>query len=325
MPVAGGYQGYPLHPFCALMSDPNAVTPHSAYTGRFAPSPSGPLHFGSLIAAVASYCDARAQHGRWLVRMEDVDSPRCVPHADQWILDALVAHGLHWDGPVWYQSARDTAYQQVIEQLQAAGRIYYCTCTRKMIRQQGGHYPGTCRGQQRPLDDAAIRLHIDTPVTHFDDRLLGLINASAEHPVEDFIIRRKDGLYAYNLAVVVDDIAQQVSHIVRGSDLVDTTVAQLSLYQLLGAPAPSYAHVPVAATAPGFKLSKQNKATRLDVHRASTNLVAALAFLNLRVPTALQRTSCDKILAWAVAHWDIRALPQRREIIVADHESPYHS
>ena len=301
----------------------------AAYVGRFAPSPSGPLHFGSLIAALASFLDARAHGGVWRVRIEDVDLPRCVSNADRWILATLHAHGLEWEGEVLYQSQRSEDYQRIIDAVLASQHAYYCTCTRKMIRQFGGVYPGTCRnaGATRPPDSqsaASIRLKLDDPVVEFNDRILGQQHFASGHAIEDFIIQRKDKLFAYNLAVVADDIHQQVTHIVRGSDLLETTVAQLSLYRLLGAPAPEYAHLPVAATEPGYKLSKQNKAIGLDNQRANENLIEALKFLNMTVPASLTKNNCDKILDWAIRHWDCNAVPKTREVIVDKSESTYY-
>lgn len=304
--------------------------PSSVYTGRFAPSPSGPMHFGSLLAALASFLDARSNNGVWRVRIEDVDTPRSVPDADKWILDSLHAHGLKWDGEVIYQSARADAYQVIINDLFSAQRAYLCTCTRKMIRDNGGGYPGTCRSANYRLDDAerpaaSVRLKMDNPVTEFNDRVLGRQTIQAGHATEDFILQRKDGLFAYNLAVVADDIFQHVTHVVRGSDLLETTAAHLSLYALLEKPAPRYAHIPVAATEPGYKLSKQNKATGLDSSRANENLIQALKFLNMPVPPAMLSHNCDKIIRWAIDHWDCDLLPKTREVIVDKSESTYYS
>ncbi|MBD3587037.1 tRNA glutamyl-Q(34) synthetase GluQRS [Salinimonas sp. HHU 13199] len=307
------------------------IAPTSAdYIGRFAPSPSGPMHFGSLLAALASFLDARSNNGIWRVRIEDVDISRSVPNADKWILDSLHAHGLKWDKEVIYQSARTDAYQTIVDNFLAAHQAYLCTCTRKMIRESGGVYPGTCRNAHHDLNNTdrpavSVRLKLDNPVTDFADRILGYQKIPSGHATEDFIVQRKDGLFAYNLAVVADDIFQDVTHVVRGSDLLETTAAHLSLYRLLGKPAPRYAHIPVAATEPGYKLSKQNKAIGLDNSRAGENLVQALKFLNIAVPATLVADNCDKILGWAIKQWDCDLLPKTREVIVDKSESTYYS
>ena len=296
-----------------------------SYTGRFAPSPSGPLHFGSLIAALASYLDARAHRGRWLVRMEDVDIPRCIPGADKQILQALEAHGLGWDGDVVYQSARSEAYQQLVSNMLNAGDAYYCTCTRKQIRALGGVYPGTCRGQQQKKADASVRFACNNLTGQFTDRIQGSQSIHSPHALEDFIVQRKDGLFAYNLAVVADDIWQGVTHIVRGSDLLETTAAHIGLYRYWQQSVPAYAHIPVASTETGYKLSKQNKAVGLDNTRAAENLMQALKFLQLNPPDNLFAHNCDKILDWAVGQWCIDKLPKKAEIIVDKSESTYYN
>ena len=297
----------------------------TAYVGRFAPSPSGPLHFGSLVAALASFLDARAHRGRWLIRMEDTDAPRCIAGADQAILTTLRAHGLYWDDEVLYQSTRTVAYQQAINSLLATHQAYYCTCTRKVIRQYPEGYPGTCRHVGHGPQNASVRFNMALPETSFTDRIQGSQLINTAHALEDFVLRRRDGLYAYNLAVVVDDIYQQVNHVVRGSDILPTTAAHLTLYKALGKTAPTYAHIPVAATEYGYKLSKQNKAAPLDNQKATENLVMALNFLHLQVPDTLTRASCDKILAWAVSHFDCEKLPHVSEIIVDKRESTYYN
>lgn len=300
-------------------------SPASGYIGRFAPSPTGPLHFGSLVAAVASYLDARAHHGRWLVRIEDVDRQRRVEGADTAILQCLQAHGLFWDGTVLRQSQRDDYYRSMIAELRNREWVYHCICTRKMIRQAGGIYPGTCRLANHPPQNAAVRVKLNDPITRFEDRIQGPQHIQDPHALEDMVLQRRDGLYAYNLAVVADDIAQGVTHIVRGTDLLPTTAAHLSLYQSFKAPAPKYAHLPVAATEPGFKLSKQNKAAALDNQNAKANLIQALKFLHLGVPDTLHGTSCDKILNWAVDHFCCESLPGTQEIMVDKHQSTFYT
>ena len=301
------------------------MTGTSPYIGRFAPSPSGPLHFGSLIAALASYLDARASNGKWLLRMEDIDEPRCVAGADLSILKTLEAHGLQWDGEVIYQSQQHNRYQAVVDRLVARDMAYFCTCTRKMIKETGGVYQGTCRNSQHGSEGAAVRLKLDSPITCFHDRILGDITVCDQHALEDTVLKRRDGLFSYNLVVVLDDIFQGVTDIVRGSDLLTTTATHLSLYALLNEASPRYAHIPVASVAEGRKLSKQNHATALDNTQPVTNLLRALTFLGMAPPEALLTESVDSVLQWAVGCWNCDKLPRQREIIVAATESTYHT
>ncbi len=232
------------------------------YIGRFAPSPSGELHFGSLIAALGSYLQARARQGLWLVRIEDIDPPREVPCAAETILRQLEHYGLHWDGDVLWQSQRHHAYREALAWLHEQGLSYYCTCTRARIQSIGGIYDGHCRELHHGPDNAAVRIRQQHPVTQFTDQLRGIIHADEKLAREDFIIHRRDGLFAYNLAVVVDDHFQGVSEIVRGADLIEPTVRQISLYQLFGWKVPDYIHLPLALNPQGAKLSKQNHALR---------------------------------------------------------------
>lgn len=285
-----------------------------SYLGRFAPSPTGPLHIGSLIAAVASYLDARSQQGQWLLRMEDLDPPRESPGAARAIIDSLQAHGLHWDEAMFWQSQRHSAYQQAIEQLLAEGKAYYCSCSRAEIKQMGGIYDGRCRGQQQPPDaPAAIRLQVDNRAIRFDDSIQGEIVQQLDHEVGDFVIKRKDQLFAYQLAVVVDDAAQGISHVLRGSDLLDSTPRQIFLQQQLGLVTPRYSHIPVISNQQGQKLSKQTHAPALDNQQASHNLRLALHFLQQpEPPPALQLPA--EILAWACQHWRPQAIPRRQQV-----------
>lgn len=250
---------------------------HSPYVGRFAPSPSGPLHAGSAVAALASYLDARAHGGSWLVRMEDLDSPRNVPEADQVILQQLQGLGMQWDGDVLYQSRRLSAYQQSYEALLSLTLVYPCGCTRREIADSvlhlQGHfpegerpYPGTCRsGCPEGRQARSWRLRVPEGLTSFHDRWLGAVAQDVGQAVGDFVVRRADGVWAYQLAVVVDDAYQGVTHVVRGEDLLSSTARQLVLARLLGLPEPKYLHVPVVTDEAGQKLSKQNGATALDM------------------------------------------------------------
>lgn len=279
------------------------------YTGRFAPSPTGPLHFGSLVAALASWMDARAAGGRWLVRMEDLDGPRVQPGAADEILRALERLGLAWDGPVIYQSLRTAAYEAALRDLQR--HTYWCGCTRREIadsavgpaRDGAQIYPGTCRdGLPAGKARRALRVRARGEVA-FEDRVQGRQAQSLERDVGDFVVFRADGQFAYQLAVVVDDAAQGVTDVVRGADLLDSTGRQIFLQHLLGLPTPRYLHVPVAVNAAGEKLSKQTGAPPLDLAHPERLLREALKFLG-------QPPSAD--LDEAVANWDAGEVPRQR-------------
>lgn len=289
------------------------------YLGRFAPSPTGPLHFGSLVAAVASYLEARTRQGQWLVRMEDLDRPREMPGAAAAILQALQSFGFTWDGAVVYQSRRDQAYAAALGKLQAAGLIYACACSRREIADSAVHgidglvYPGTCRDSLPPGKTArAWRIRTEDRAIAFDDALQGTISHNLYREVGDFVLKRADGLYAYQLAVTVDDGEQGITHVVRGADLLDSTPRQIYLQQMLGLPTPAYAHVPVAANPAGEKLSKQTRALALDVQNPVPQLWQALQFLGQRPQPALRQASLAALWQWAEAHWQLSALPQQR-------------
>jgi glutamyl-Q tRNA(Asp) synthetase len=287
------------------------------YRGRFAPSPSGSLHFGSLIAALGSYLQAKSQHGSWQVRIDDIDPPREISGAADDILQTLVAYGLHWDGEVIYQSKNYDNYEEILYRLASQHLSYACECTRKIIKEQGGIYSGTCRNKQLAVNGHAIRINLqklNAPLSEFNDRLQGVISLDSPHANEDFIIRRKDGLYAYNLAVVIDDIEQGITEVVRGVDLLPTTGKQLALYHLLNKKPPSYLHLPVAVTSPGEKLSKQNHALAINKNNPIPTLLSALAFLGHPVPESLHAKGCQKILDWAIKNWSIKRIPQQQEI-----------
>lgn len=288
-----------------------------AYIGRFAPSPSGPLHFGSLVAALGSYLQAKSQQGKWLVRIEDIDPPREVAGASDDILATLTAYGLIWDDEVIYQSQQSIHYEQVLASLKQQKLSYACACTRKMIKQQGGLYLGSCRDKQLTRKNNALRINISklaSPITHFFDQLQGDVTLDKQQGNEDFIVKRKDGLYAYNLAVVIDDINQGINEIVRGADLLSTTGKQISLYQLLGKKQPSYIHLPLVITKPGFKLSKQNHALAIDKKNPIPTLLQALDFLGHSVPDLVAKNSCGAILNWAIKNWSLHNVPKQTEI-----------
>ncbi|MCV6610178.1 MAG: tRNA glutamyl-Q(34) synthetase GluQRS [Amphritea sp.] len=284
------------------------------YTGRFAPSPTGPLHFGSLLAALASYLDARAQQGRWLLRIEDLDPPREMPGACDRILHSLERFGLHWDDTAIWQSQRLPLYRDILEQLIAQGDSYYCQCSRTQLRKRSGSslYDGYCfEHPPENNEGAAVRCRCPEDIP-FTDRILGRQQFPALR--EDFVIFRRDSFFAYQLAVTVDDSAQNISHIVRGSDLLDSTPKQLRLQQLLGYEQPEYAHIPVASNAEGQKLSKQTFARALDDEKPVPQLVAALDFLGQQPPQDLLLSSVDECLKWAVSHWDINKIPPQTAI-----------
>ncbi len=305
-----------------MLDQPDPAKP--AYRGRFAPSPTGPLHFGSLVAAVGSYLDARTRGGEWLVRMEDVDTPRNVPGAADDILRTLDAFGFEWDGEVLYQSARFAAYAETLDALKAAGQVYGCACSRKEIADSatrpaidgGLAYPGTCRnGLAAGRSARAWRLRVDATEIAFADRLQGRIAQVLERDVGDFVLLRADGLFAYQLAVVVDDAFQGVTDVVRGADLLASTPRQIWLQRCLGVPTPGYAHLPVAANAAGEKLSKQTRAEALNVVDAARELLAALRFLGQPAPVELVRANVAEVWSWAMAHWDFAAIPRQAAIV----------
>jgi len=287
--------------------------------GRFAPSPSGPLHFGSLVAATASFLDARHRQGRWLLRMEDLDPAREPPEAADQILRALECHGLHWDGPVLYQSDRLDAYAEALDELRRQGRLFACRCSRQQIQADGGVYDGRCRTLGLPDAGNAIRLRVDDVRVDFTDAIQGPQSQRLLQECGDFILRRKDGLFAYQLAVVVDDAFQGVTDIVRGSDLLDSTARQVFLQRLLGLPTPRYAHVPVAVNDLGQKLSKQHFAEALGLDDGAPALLQALRFLGQRPDVELMGASVNDILTWAIHHWDVQAVPKLANIRLESH------
>lgn len=284
-------------------------------TGRFAPSPTGPLHFGSLVAAAASWFDARARGGRWLLRIDDVDTTRSVPGAAEDILATLQRFGFEADeAPVW-QSRRTEAYREAFERLRAAGLVFPCACSRKELADSalaadGSHvYPGTCRdGLPAGREARAWRVRVGGSVA-FDDAVQGHQAEDMQRDVGDFVVLRADGLFAYQLAVVVDDAEAGVSDIVRGADLLASTSRQVFLQHLLGIATPRYAHVPVAVNAAGEKLSKQTLARAIAAHPAEQTLHAALCFLGQNPPPELARASLAEVHDWGIAHWRLEDVP----------------
>jgi len=293
------------------------------YTGRFAPSPTGPLHFGSLVAALASWLDARAARGRWLLRIEDLDVSREQPGAAVEILRQLEALGLLWDGPIMVQSRRTEHYRAALARLEAQGLTYWCGCSRREIADSslglaadGARiYPGTCRGGLAAgRSPRALRARASGEPIRFTDRVQGEIVQSVEREVGDFVLYRADGVFAYQLAVVVDDAEQEVTDVVRGADLLDSSARQISLQRLLGITTPRYLHVPAAVNAAGEKLSKQTAARALDLARPEQEISRALAFLGQPPP---ERLAARELLEQARLQWDVARIPRRRVNLVA--------
>lgn len=278
------------------------------YIGRFAPSPTGALHFGSLVAAVASYLDARSQDGLWRLRIENIDPPREVAGSAESILSDLQSFGMEGDGEVLYQGSRMAAYAQATEQLLDEGKAYWCGCTRADIPGTG-IYPGTCRTGLPPgRKPRSVRLNTHGAEISFSDRIQGMETADFDRSIGDFVIRRADGLPAYQLAVVVDDAYQQISHVVRGADLLDSTARQVLLQNSLNLAQPTYAHIPIAVDADGVKLSKRQGADPVSSRKPENALAAALRHLGHPPPTL---ASLDALWEWAINHWDLTRVPTR--------------
>ena len=277
----------------------------SGYIGRFAPSPTGPLHFGSLLAALASYLDARANQGKWLMRVEDLDPLREPVGSADHILQQLQDLGMDWDDEVLYQSSRLDAYEEVLHKLQEDGLCYTCDCTRPQIREMGLVYNGSCRERAAPPEvPYAQRLKTDALEIGFDDEIQGHFAQQLESEVGDFVIRRKDELFAYQLAVVVDDEFQNITHVVRGWDLLDSTPRQIYLQRVLDYQEMSYAHIPIIVDEKGQKLSKQSFAPSIETDRASQAIYKALTFLGQAPPTEIEKESPKSQLQWAIGNWE---------------------
>lgn len=298
------------------------------YRGRFAPSPTGPLHFGSLVAAVASYADARAAGGEWLVRIEDLDPPREMPGATDSILQALEAFAMQWDGTLLYQRTRSAAYGAALDCLAEAGWTYPCSCTRKEIADsaQGAEttapgelvYPGTCRNGLPPgRAPRSVRLRVDDAVIAFDDAVQGPVRQDLGRAVGDFVLRRADGYFAYQLAVVVDDADQGITDVVRGADLLGSTARQIYLQRCLGVPTPRYCHHPVVTDSSGEKLSKQTLAAPVDPAHPEAALAQALAFLGHAPPAELAGAGMRDLWAWAIENWDRARIPRVRAVALS--------
>ncbi len=285
------------------------------YRGRFAPSPTGSLHFGSLVTAIGSYLETRQHDGTWLVRMEDLDTTRNVPGAADDILYTLECFGLHSDQAVIYQSQRTEVYRESLQILQDSGMVYPCVCSRKEIADSaingidGQIYPGTCRnGFEQGRLARSWRVRTDARVIEVNDAVQGRIAQSLENQVGDFVVLRSDGLFAYQLAVVVDDAVQGITHIVRGADLLASTPRQIYLQRLLGFITPAYTHLPIAVNTQGEKLSKQTLAPPVDIRQPAALLLRALAFLHQQPPAELAGYDLATIWNWALANWDVSKL-----------------
>lgn len=287
----------------------------SPYVGRFAPSPTGPLHLGSLYTALASFLDARQHDGRWLLRIDDLDTPRNMPGAVPAILDCLRRFGLHWDGEVYYQSQHIDDYLDALSRLEGQHRLYRCVCSRKRLAAYGDVYPGVCRDQQYPGDqEYALRVKTDDKELSFGDRIQGTIRENPALQHGDFVVKRKDGIIAYQLAVVVDDHQQGVNRVVRGFDLLDSTGRQMLLHHLLDYPIPEYMHVPIIVDSQGCKLSKQTYAQAVDQNDPAATLILLLEWLNQNPQPSLRRATVAGILEWAIEHWQPQRLKKIRAI-----------
>ena len=291
----------------AALEQPHTAIYAGRYRGRFAPTPSGPLHLGSLLTAVASWLDARAHGGHWAIRIDDLDTPRVVPDAESKILTTLERHGLTWDGPVVRQSQHVERYSAALANL--AAHCYACRCSRRDLRSRPC-YPGTCRNLGLPHRGNAVRIRVSGERVLLEDRVQGHYVEDLAVTIGDFVIWRRDGFASYQLAVVIDDDAMNISHVVRGADLLDNTPRQLYLLRRLGIAAPSYAHVPVIVEASGVKLSKHNAATAIDDRAAMHHIAAVLGLLGLDAPLG----KVDEMLAWAQQRWGLERMPGRATI-----------
>lgn len=297
----------------STIRSPSILATNIPYVGRFAPSPTGPLHFGSLIAALASYLDARSHNGKWLIRMEDLDPPREMPLAKDHILQALEAHQLYSDVAIVYQSQRDDLYQQALLYLIDQHAAFPCTCSRKQLSHVKGIHFGNCHSNKLvPNAEFAWRFDCESLSTtdkiSFMDTLQGRFEQSIKEHIGDFVVKRKDQLWAYQLAMVVDDHLQGVTHVVRGIDLIDSTLRQNMLQQALNYSIPSYSHIPVACAENGQKLSKQNLAPALNLNTPQDNLWNALSWLKQEPPESLRYEAIKEILSWGVDHWQPNVL-----------------
>jgi glutamyl-Q tRNA(Asp) synthetase len=289
----------------------------AGYVGRFAPSPTGDLHLGSLYTAAASFLDARANGGSWLVRVEDLDGPRVVPGSADGILRTLSRFGFEWDGGVVRQSGRGDLYEAALDILRAHGLTFQCSCSRLQLAEDE-RYPGHCRkGPLKPGTPCATRVRVDQAVIQFTDRIQGTFRQDVAAAVGDMLVRRRDQLFAYVLAVVVDDAAQGVTHVVRGADLLDNTPRQIHLQQLLGLKTPDYAHVPLLMEPDGKKLAKSSRSVQLDSSMPLPLIVKIFDLLNLSPPPELGLATIPEAWGWATTKWNIDRPPKRLTSLLA--------
>ncbi len=287
-----------------------------SYRGRFAPSPTGPLHLGSLLTALASFLQARSLGGKWFVRIDDIDTPRCRPGATTQILQTLEQFGLHWDGPVVYQHQNLDAYQWALNTLQKQGYIYPCTCSRKQLAPFGQRYPGLCRNNSIETCEEPHAFRVKTvadPIT-FKDRLQGPFAQNLSKTCGDFVVRRRDGIFAYQLTVIVDDLLLEITEVLRGCDLLDSTPRQLYLHQLFQYQPPTYCHIPILTDSKGLKLSKQTQAPAVDSQKPGPTLYQLLHWLGQNPPSDLKHWPSWKIIDYAITHWTPEKLPNTRQI-----------
>jgi len=286
--------------------------------GRFAPSPTGPLHFGSLIAALSSFIQVKQNNGKWLVRIEDIDPPREVPGSSDKILKQLEQHGLIWDDQIVYQSSRVDSYLEILQGLQQDKLVYYCKCNRQRLAKLNGIYDGNCRSLALEPEDSSLRLAIGSVMgaigstadtLGFNDEIMGYFSQPLVQGIGDFVLRRRDGLVSYQLAVVVDDYYQGITQVVRGADLLDSTPRQILLQQCLGYRTPDYLHIPLVINSSGQKLSKQTFAQGLTEGHERENLWAALKWLQQNPPRELREGTVEEIVNWGIAHWNLSNIP----------------
>ena len=300
--------------------------PQLSSIGRFAPSPTGPLHFGSLVAALSSYLNVKQKNGKWLVRIEDIDPPREVPGSSDKILSQLERHGLFWDDQVVYQSSRLERYHEILNQLSGDGLVYFCQCNRQRLIALNGVYDGKCRNLGLGPEEKSTRIAIDRMIANlnhssdtieFNDNIMGYYSQQLLRDVGDFVLQRRDGLISYQLAVVVDDFDQGITQIVRGTDLLDSTPRQILLQKCLKYITPDYFHIPLVIDSSGQKLSKQNFAKSLIDGRENETLWIALKWLQQNPPQALRQESVNKLLNWGIANWDLSKLPKSMHSLAA--------
>lgn len=301
------------------------------YNGRFAPSPTGRIHYGTLVAAVGSYLQAKTNDGNWFLRIDDIDETRKVEGADSHIMKTLEAFGFNWDGEVIYQSTQTEYYEQALSLLmrhtfENQSLVFPCTCSRKQLAETSSNiYPGTCRQRRLPEKKPhALRILAKDITIEFEDAVMGRQSQNIKQQCGDFIIKRRDGLFAYQLAIVIDDAMQDITEIVRGADLLDSTPRQIYLQQLLNYPTPAYCHLPLAVDASGSKISKSEGATRVDITNKENLLLSVLEFLGQRPPADLAGSGIDDIWQWAIKHWQIKLVPRVNKIqphLPASHET----